>query len=117
MTPQGVEPYIHTLRSWWERLTTLGSGYGYHQNGSKTWLIVKEGLQGTTTSTFAGTSMQITTQDKHHLGAALGTQSFAKQFVAKQVNESVSEQEQLSNIACSQPQVAYSAHIHGLKSK
>ena len=69
---------LHALHSWWERLTTLRPGYGYHPNGSKTWIIVKEGLQDTTTSTIAGPSMQMTTQGKHHLGAALGTQSFVK---------------------------------------
>ena len=89
-----------------------------HSNGCKTWPIVKEGLQDTASSTFAGTSVQVTTQGKRHLGAALGTQYFVEHYVAKQVKEWIPELEQLSNIACSQPHIVYyCAYSHGLKSK
>ena len=33
---------LQALKSWWHHLTTMGSGYGYFPNASKTTLVVKQ---------------------------------------------------------------------------
>ena len=33
------------VRSWWDKLTLKGPGYGYHPKASKLWLLVKEARQ------------------------------------------------------------------------
>ena len=108
---------LTALRSWWDKLVTLGPNFGYHPNGDKTWLVVKEGLEDAATEAFVGTSVRVTTQGLKHLGAALGSCSFVEQCVSQQVEEWIAELEQLSTIARSHPQAAYSAYSHGLKGK
>ena len=108
---------LTALRSWWDKLVTLGPNFGYHPNGDKTWLVVKEGLEDAATEAFVGTSVRVTTQGRKHLGAALGSRSFVEQCVSQQVEEWIAELEQLSTIARSHPQAAYSAYSHGLKGK
>ena len=36
---------LSSAQSWWDKLSTVGPGYGYHPNASKTWL---HGDKGTT---------------------------------------------------------------------
>ena len=69
------------------------------------------------TEAFIGSSVQVTTQGRKPLGAALGSRSFVEQCVSQQVEEWIAELEQLSIIARSHPQAAYSAYSHGLKGK
>ena len=61
--------------------------------------------------------MQVTTQGRKHLGAALGSRPFVEQCVSQQVKEWTAELEQLSIIARSHPQAAYCAYSHGLKGR
>ena len=49
-----------------------------------------------------------------NLGAALGTQLFTREYVAKQMQKWVEEVKQLATIAESQPHAAYAALTHGL---
>ena len=118
MMPQDMEPYMLFLTVGGTGSPLLGHRYGYHSNDCKTWLTVKEGLQDAASSTFAGTSVQVTTQGKRHLEAVLGTQYSVEHYVTKRVKEWISELEQLSNIACSQPHIVYCcAYIHWLEKK
>ena len=64
---------LTALCTWWDKLVTLGPSFGYHSNGEKTWLVVKEGLEDAATEAFKGTSVQVTAQGQKHLGAALGS--------------------------------------------
>ena len=59
------------LREWRDQLQLIGPNYG-----SKTWLIVKEDRLEAATAIFQGTEVNITTQGKTHLGAALDTRKF-----------------------------------------
>ena len=63
----------------------------YHSNGDKTWLVVKDGLEDAATEAFVGTSVQVTTQDRKHLRAALESRSFVEQCVSQQVEEWIAE--------------------------
>ena len=80
-----------------------GPRYGYFPNGMKTWLVVKSDLYETAADIFAGTGVQITTQGRRHLGAALGCRSFVESFVSDQVNKWVEELRTLSRIATCHP--------------
>ena len=92
-----------------------GPNYGYLVNSSKTWLIVKDPAKlALAEETFKDTGVQITCEGKRHLGAALGSKGFKKEFVSKKVGEWVKDIELLSTIAESQPQLAYAAFTKGL---
>ena len=53
-------------------------------------------------------------EGQRHLGAALGSRAFAKEYVSKKVTDWVSEIALLSEIAQTHPHSAYCALTHGL---
>ena len=95
----------------------IGPNFGYHANGSKSWLIVKEEHIEQATHLFEGTDIQITKEGQRHLGAALGTQTFIERYVTEKVHEWSKEVNKLAEIATSQPHAVYAALTHGLQSK
>ena len=105
------------LREWWDQLHLISPDDGYRPNASKTWLIVKEDKLKAATATFLGTGINITTQGKRHLGAALGTRKFVEEFVQQKVMSWVEEIDHLSSIAIAHPHVAYAAFTYGLSSR
>ena len=106
-----------SLRKFWDNLLTLGTGYGYYPNGSKTYLVVKPEHIVKARELFADTDVNITTEGKRHLGAAIGTRDFIESYVAGKVKKWVEEIHQLSEIAQTQPHAAYCAYTHGLSSR
>ena len=66
---------------------------------------------------FSGTGVTITTDGCCHLGSALDSQQFVREFMASKVTTWSQELCNLSEIACSQPQAAYSTLVHGLQYK
>ncbi len=104
----------NNLRSWWNELFRLELLYGYHPNPIKTYLVVKEQHKERATSAFADTGVQITTKGKRHLGAAIRSHSFTKEYVTGTVEEWTQELESLARVAVSQPHAAYAAFTHGL---
>ena len=77
-------------------------------------LTVKPNLLTTAKSIFADTGRQITDQGQHHLGAALGPQGFAEEFVAKKVTVWSSEVLALAEITTNHPHAAFCAFTHGM---
>ena len=63
---------LHGLREWWSRLQDLGPLYGYYPNAAKTWLIVKPHFLSDAQQFFDGTGVQVTVEEKRHLGAYYG---------------------------------------------
>ncbi len=108
---------IKDLRDWWDRLTVDGPNFDYYPNPSKTWLVTKEKYHCSGTSTFTGTGVNITPQGRPYLGAAIGSSDYVKRHVESKVTSWVSTIHNLTAIAKSQPQAAYSALTHGLSSK
>ena len=108
---------IANLRSWWVKLVSIGPAYGYHVNASKIWLVVKEPHLSAAISSFGNTQVNITTESKPHLGAALGTQTYIDQYVAHKVQLWSSELKRLSSIATYQPHATYAAFTHGTARK
>ena len=108
---------IKNLRSWWERLETIGPKYGYKTNARKTWLIVKVEKEKEARDLFKDTDIQITTEGKRHLGAAIGSKEFKKTYVQEKVTEWIDEVKKISQIAQTEPHAAYTAFTYGLKHK
>ena len=71
------------LCAWWGYLLEHGNGFGYHPNASKTYLVV---ILEEAKHLFAGTNVNITTQGKRHLGAAIGSWDYMEQYVQEKVN-------------------------------
>ena len=120
----GAGGYLESLKAWWDKLLIIGPPIGYFPNATKTWLVVKQEHLDKARELFDGTGIQITqegTGDKsggqRYLGAAIGTQSFIKQYVQDKVAKWVTELEELCKIALTEPQLAYSAYITGLSKR
>ena len=78
---------LSQINDWWQHLVRIGPNFGYHANGSKSWLIVKEEHIEQATHLFEGTGIQITKEGQRHLGAALGTQTFIEKYITEKVHE------------------------------
>ena len=107
---------LTNIRIWWDQLSSLGPKYGYLVNSGKSWLIVKEKHLVKAERIFAGTEIHVSCEGKRHLGSALGTQSFAKEYVLQKVTTWKDELERLSSIAKTEPHAAFSALTHRLMS-
>ena len=66
---------------------------------------------------FSRTMVRISIQGRRHLGAALGSRLFVESYVSQCVENWTGELQRLSHIAASQPQAAYTAFVHGVRSK
>ena len=95
-----------------------GKRFGYLVNAKKSWLILKSSNDlSRAQSIFKDTKIQITTEGQCHFGAALGSESFRESYINDKVIEWIKELENLTLIAKSQPQAAYSAYVNGYKQK
>ncbi len=83
----------------------------------KTWLLAKENCLDSATTAFACTTVNVTSEGRPYLGAALGTEDYMQSFVANKVQGWADELELLSIIAQSQPHAAHAAFTHGMTSK
>ena len=63
---------LRGLRIMWDFIEEHGPDYGYFQQASKTWIIVKPEYLEETKVLFQGTNVQITSDGKKHLGATIG---------------------------------------------
>lgn len=102
------------LRTWWDMLCAIGPQFGYFVNSSKTFLIVKETHLPLARSIFGDTGIQLTTEGRRYLGAALGSSDFVRSYVNDKVKEWSDELLKLSEIGLTQPHAAFSALTHGL---
>ena len=108
---------LSSLRSWWDNLRSSGPDFGYHANASKTWLITKEAHLSQAMELFKDSEVNITSQGRPYLGAALGSEGFCEQFVTRKVAEWSEELLQLANVATTQPHATFAAFIHGFVHK
>ena len=104
------------LRKWWDDLVSTGPDYGYFPNAKKTHLLVKDHLVAEATELFKDTGIQVCTEGIRYLGAAIGKTSFLKSFMRGEADTWVCEIKTLSKVALDQPQAAYAAFTHGVRS-
>ncbi len=82
---------------------------------AKTWLVVKPDYLEEAVSAFSNTNIRITCDGRPYLGSALGSQKYTEEFVNSKVKQWITEVQNLSNIAKSQPHAAFTAFTHGLE--
>ena len=104
------------LYHWWKILEGRGKCSGYHINASKS-ILVKPPFEAEAREIFKDTAIQIMVDGCHHLGAALGTDDYCRQYIASKVEDWCHEVKQLAQFAHTQPQAAYAAFVHGLRHK
>ena len=105
------------VRGWWDQLNRNGPWYGYHPKTSKSWLLVKEAAAEEAKRLFNGTGVQITTEGKRLLGAAIGTSDFEEKFTETIIYPQIQQVSRLANAAQTQLQAAHAAFTHGLIGK
>ncbi len=108
---------IQCLRKWWDLLNLYGPSYGYFVNASKTWLLVKPEALSEAESAFSDTNINITTNGVRHLGAPLGDRDYTTEVLKAQVEKWTAELTVLSEMARTQPHLAYCALTQGMVGK
>ena len=93
----------------------MGPMFGYHPNALKCWLIVKPNKYEEAMEAFQNTGINVTTEGRRHLGAALGLRDFLEDYVNKKAEQWIEEVIKLSEFANSQPQACFAAYTFGLK--
>ena len=107
---------LPTLHKWWQSLRNLGPSFGYYVNASKSWLLVKEGMESRAREMFEGSDIQITTAGRPYLGAPIGSTTYITECVEAKVNSWLSILTTLTEVAASSPHAAYAALTHGISS-
>ena len=109
---------LKSLKIWWINMANEGDRFGYYVNQKKSWLIVKnQTLLETSNNLFTNTKINITTESKRHLGAAIGSNEFRVKYVTEKVDEWIDELRTLSTYAKSQTQAANAAFCFGDQNK
>ena len=105
---------IQAVKQWWEKLSIHGEKFGYFPNAKKSWLIVKPNCLEEAKRVFSKTAVNITSEGRKYLGAALGTENFCNGYLSDAILDWTRQIDKLASIAQSQPQAAHSALSHGL---
>ncbi|PFX33527.1 hypothetical protein AWC38_SpisGene1544 [Stylophora pistillata] len=103
------------VKTWWDELMVSGPPLGYIPNPQKCWLIVKPEKERPAKEIFSETNINITTEGRKHLGAALGSRAFFEEYVDERVEEWVAQVTRLAEFATTQPQSSYAAFVFGLR--
>lgn len=105
---------ITDLKTWWDTIISDGKKLGYTVNEKKSWLILKDCRKlNEVKLLFSNTAIQVTTEGKRHLGAAIGSDEFREKYANDKVKMWCDEMEKLAEYAKTQPQAAFAAFIHG----
>ena len=109
---------LKPLRQWWNKLTDCGSIFGYFPNATKSWPIARlgflDGFLDTAKHLYDNTNINITTEGRKYLGAALGNKKIGKTIPQTKVIEWNSEIETLAKITQYQQQVTLSTLTPGV---
>ena len=105
------------LRAWWDKINELAPAFGYFPNATKSHILVKKNLLREARDTFEGTNVQIVTNGMGYLGGSIGSEQFAKDFIASWVQVGIKNVETLSEIAQCHPQAALALLTRGLVGK
>ena len=80
-------------------------------------MIVKNEHKELAENIFKGTNVIIRADGAKHLGAVIGTSEYKETFIKNLVSQWVNELRELTKIAKSEPQAAYSNFTHSLRQK
>ena len=107
--------FLEDVKTWWDKLMVSEPPPGYFSNRPKCWLIVKPEKEQSVKEIFSETAINITTEDRKHLGAPLGSRDFLEEYVGENVEEWVAQVARLAEFATTQPQSSYAAFVFGLR--
>ena len=105
------------LKRMWDFIKNEGPKYGYFQEEKKTWLIVKPEFLSEAKQVFSNTGLNITTEGRKYLGAAVGSASYKEDYVNQKVDQWIKKLTILSKIAHWAPHEAYTCFVSGYKHK
>ena len=108
---------LEMLKIWWDKTLQYGPALGYFPIPSKSWLIVKESELARAREIFKDSGLNITTEGKRYLGGFVGTREGTVKYVNELVTDWIDQLKQLTSIAKSEPQAAYSGFTAGFKHK
>ena len=69
----------------------LGLKFGYLANPNKTWLIVKPEYLQVASEVFHDTGINITSEGRRHLGAAIGSKSFINNYIRERESHTMGQ--------------------------
>ena len=106
------------LREWFDLLTSIGPKLGYFPKPSKCWLVIKsEGLREQAKQVFENTNINITSEGRPYLGAAIGSQNFTNDYLRDKVEKWSNELSSLEAAAKTEPHLAYIALVKVIQSR
>ena len=108
---------ISELKKWWDVIVKVGPYLGYYAKPEKSWLIVKPQYLEQSRLLFSNSGLKITTEGRRHLGASVGTQDYKKEYLDQLIDTWIEELGQLSEIAKTEPHIAYTAYVFGFQHK
>ena len=97
----------------WDSIEKHSPDYGYYQQADKAWVIVKPKHLEEAQRIFRGTNIKITAKGKKHLGAAIGSEIYRKEYINEKIDTWIREIKFLSEIAAFAPQEAYTYFTSG----
>ena len=103
---------MREIHKWGMRLKEIGSAYG--PKAPKCWIILEQNELRESAKLFGADGVNITTEGKRHIGAALGSEEFKQELVKAKVQKWTNDVHDLSTIAKEEPQAALSAFNIGL---
>lgn len=77
-------------------MSEIGPGYDYHPNDEKCGLIVKPDKEKFAREHFGERAINIATEGRNHLGAAVRSQSYMAEYVSGKVDAWIKEVTQLA---------------------
>ena len=80
-------------------------------------MVTKKGYHEQASAMFAGRGVNVTSNGRPYIGAAIGSQEFIEEYVRSKVKICSTNVAHLGEIAKSQPHVAFMALTRGLLSK
>ena len=108
---------LKPLKIWWNMILEYGPYIGYHAKPSKSWLIVKKEYLEEAKILFKNTGLNITSEGRKHLGAAVGSETFKESYVKDKIENWIIQIKELAKIAWVEPHLAYSAFVKGFRHK
>ena len=108
---------VESLKMLWSLLEGKGKKIGYYVNAKRSYLIVKEQYKDKAKEIFEDTSIKISTEGHRHLGSVIGSKQFSENYISSLISQWCEEITELSLIAKTHPQAAYSAFTSGYKHK
>lgn len=108
---------LSEIKSYWEKLTSIGPKFGYFPKADKSYLIVKARYIESANEIFKEMHVKITSSGQRHLGAVIGDINYKNQYVNSKIQDLMNQLQLLSQIAVMEPQSAFTAFNAGFKSK